>query len=181
MKNIFEKLFSTSASGLYTILFATAIGVATFIENDFGTSAAQKVVYRAGWFELLLALFAISIVFNVVRYRMIQNKKWAILTFHLSVLVILLGSGITRFYGFEGIMHIREDATSNTFVSSESYLSFDFLADNATYHIDEEVYFASLGRNSFNKSYQIGGKEVNIELIKDILSNYKKPHSWSYI
>lgn len=40
MKKIFFRLFSTSAAGLYMILFALAIGVATFIENDFGTSAA---------------------------------------------------------------------------------------------------------------------------------------------
>jgi hypothetical protein len=33
MKKIFYKFFSTSAAGLYMILFAVAIGAATFIEN----------------------------------------------------------------------------------------------------------------------------------------------------
>ena len=94
MKKILDKLFSTSAAGLYMILFAVSIGAATFIENDFGTSSAQKVVYRAWWFELLLLLFCGAIVFNIFRYRMVQMKKWAILTFHLSILVILAGAGI---------------------------------------------------------------------------------------
>jgi len=67
--------------------------LATFIENDFGTPAAQKVIFQTRWFEILLVLFGISIATNIVRFRMIKQKKWAILTFHASVLVILLGAG----------------------------------------------------------------------------------------
>ena len=39
------------------ILFAVAIAVATFIENDFGTSSAQKIIFKARWFELLIGSF----------------------------------------------------------------------------------------------------------------------------
>ena len=60
IKSFLQKLFSTSAAGLYMILFAIAIAAATFIENDFGTSSAQKVVFKTTWFELLLILFGIS-------------------------------------------------------------------------------------------------------------------------
>ena len=61
IRQIFQRLFSTSAAGLYMLLFALAIGVATFIENDYGTSAAQKVIFKAAWFELLLLLFGIDL------------------------------------------------------------------------------------------------------------------------
>ncbi len=98
------------------ILFAVAIGAATFIENDFGTSAAQKVIFKARWFELLLVLFSISILVNIFRFRMIQQKKWGTLMFHASIIVILLGAGVTRYFGYEGTMHIREDNTSNELV-----------------------------------------------------------------
>ena len=53
LKRISDFMFSTSAAGLYILLFAISIGVATFIENDFGTSAAQKVIFKSHWFELL--------------------------------------------------------------------------------------------------------------------------------
>ena len=65
------------------IVFAIAIGVATFIENDFGTSSAQKVIFKARWFELLLFLFGISILVNVFRFKLIQQRKWAV--FFLSM------------------------------------------------------------------------------------------------
>ena len=82
MKLLFSKLkqfssviFNTRAAGLYILLFAIAIAVATFVENDFGTSAAQKVIYQSWWFELLLLLFSISIVVNIIKFRMIQQKN----------------------------------------------------------------------------------------------------------
>lgn len=164
MKSIFYKFFSTSAGGLYTILFAVAIGVATFIENDFGTSAAQKLIFKSTWFEILLVLFGISILANIFRYQMIRQKKWSILTFHVAILVILLGAGITRYFSFEGSMHIREDDTSHEFTSSETYLLFTARQEDQTFKFDERVNFASLGKNKFNRSYQIGSDVYKVEL-----------------
>ena len=84
LKLISNRLFSTSAAGLYMILFAIAIGAATFIENDFGTSAAQKVVFKSWWLELLMLMFGITILVNIFRYRLVQQKKWAVLSFHAA-------------------------------------------------------------------------------------------------
>jgi len=64
-KKVLPVLFNTRAAGLYIVLFAIAIAVATFVENDFGTSAVQKVIFKSWWFELLLLLFSISIIIPV--------------------------------------------------------------------------------------------------------------------
>jgi cytochrome c-type biogenesis protein CcsB len=170
LKKILDRLFSTSAAGLYMILFAIAIGVATFIENDFGTSAAQKVVFKTRWFELLLVFFCISLIVNIFRFRMVQQKKWAILTFHAAMVIILIGSGVTRYFGFEGMMHIRQDEVANTFLSSDTYLVFEAMKNGKTYKFDEPVLFASLGDNTFKKSYVLGGQQVNVEVL-DFMPN----------
>jgi cytochrome c-type biogenesis protein CcsB len=146
------------------ILFAAAIGAATFVENDFGTSAAQKIIFKAWWFELLLVLFSITIVANIVRYKMIRQKKWATLTFHASILIILLGAGVTRYFGYEGMMHIREDDTSNTFISADTYLNFEAKKNGKKYLFNEKVLFTSLGKNSFKETYQIGNDVIDVEL-----------------
>ncbi|MCB0686742.1 MAG: cytochrome c biogenesis protein CcsA [Saprospiraceae bacterium] len=164
LNKFITKLFSTSASGLYFILFAAAIGVATFIENDFGTAAAQKVIYRSNWFEILLILFGISIIANIIRFRMIQQKKWAILTFHVAAIVILLGAAATRYLGSEGMMHIREGDETNLILSNDTYLQFEIKEGDQTYRIEEPVFFASLGKNKFNKSYQIGNDVIEVKL-----------------
>ena len=114
IRNIFNTLTSTRAAGAYLLLFAIAIGVGTFIENDFGTSSAQVLVYRSLWFEILLFLFSASILANIQRYRLIQLKKWGSLTFHLAIIVILIGAGITRYFGTEGMMQLIADEYENS-------------------------------------------------------------------
>ena len=76
LKKWLSALFSTSAAGLYILLFAFSIGLATFIENDFGTSAAQKVIFKTHWFEMILVLFGISLIVNIFKFRIIKKKKW---------------------------------------------------------------------------------------------------------
>ncbi len=170
LKNLVDRLFSTSAAGLYMILFAAAIGIATFIENDFGTSAAQKVIFKTKWFELLLVLFGITLIVNIFRFRMIQQKKWATLTFHASMVIILIGAGLTRYLGSEGMMHIREGNASNTYISAETYLLFEARNGQGAFQFDESVYFASRGNNAFQQTYQLGDKEVAVEVL-DFMPN----------
>lgn len=154
LKKVYDTLLSTRAAGIYLLLFAGAIGIATFIENDFGTSAAQKLVFRARWFELLLVLFGATIIANIFRFRMVKQKKWAQLVLHSAIIVILLGSAITRYYGYEGMMHIREGGRADHFLSFENNLVFKAVKDGKSYSFAEEVLFASLGSNHFDKSYQ---------------------------
>ncbi len=160
-----SRFFSTGAAGLYMILFAVAIGAATFIENDFGTSAAQKVVFKAWWFELLLVLFGVSIIVNIFRYKMIQQKKWSILLFHSAIIIILVGAGITRYIGSEGIMHIREGEETDLILSRDTYLQFEVNKNGNVYQFSEPVLFASLGSNRFKESYQLGDELIQIELV----------------
>ncbi|NND88763.1 MAG: cytochrome C biogenesis protein, partial [Flavobacteriaceae bacterium] len=173
MKKFISSLFNTRAAGLYFVLFAAAIGTATFIENDFGTSAAQKVIFKAWWFELLLILFGITILVNIQKYRMIQQKKWAVFLFHVAIIIIIIGAGVTRYFGFEGVMHIRENTASNSFLSADTYLNFDVISEGNTYSFSEPVLFASLGSNDFEESYQIGQHLVKVE-VKDFLPNPEK-------
>ena len=164
LKTFLLNLTSTRAAGMYLLLFAIAIGAATFVENDFGTSSAQAVIFKSWWFELLLVLFGATIAVNVWRFKMVKQKKWATICFHLSILIILAGAAVTRYFGTEGMMHIREGETSNRFLSAESFLKFKVLKDGKTYSFDEPTYFSSLGRNKFNNSYQIGNSLIEVNL-----------------
>ena len=180
MKNILAKflklstpLFNTRAAGLYILLFAAAIGIATFIENDFGTSAAQKVIYKSWWFELLLLLFGITIIVNIFKFRMIQQKKWPLLLFHGAIIIIIIGAGVTRYFGFEGIMHIRENDAANSFLSSNTFLKFKVNKNNQTFDFDEPVLFASLGNNGWKGEYLVDGDLIAVE-VQEFIPNPKQ-------
>ncbi len=157
-------LFGTRAAGLYILLFAIAIGGATFVENDFGTSAAQKLIYKSWWFTLLLSLFGGTIILNIFRFRMVQQKKWALLAFHAAIIVILIGAAVTRYVGYEGVMHIRKNGQSNEILSSETFLKFKAEKNGKSYTFDEQVLFASIGNNAWKESYLIDGSLVEVEV-----------------
>lgn len=172
-KKYLSPLFNTRAAGMYFVLFAAAIGIATFVENDFGTSAAQKVIFKSWWFELLLLLFGITIVVNIFKFRMITQKKWPLLLFHGAIIIIIIGAGVTRYFGFEGVMHIRENDASNSFLSSNTFLKFHVAKDNETYDFDEPVLFASLGNNSWEESYLVNGDLIEVK-VKEFIPNPKQ-------
>jgi cytochrome c-type biogenesis protein CcsB len=166
-------LFNTRAAGLYILLFAAAIAVGTFVENDFGTSSAQHVIYKSTWFSVLLALFCITIAVNVIRFKMVRQKKWGLLLFHLSMILILVGATITRYFGYEGVMHIREGGTSNTILSAETYLQFEVHKGERSYQFDEPVLFSTLGDNDWKGSYLIGNDLIEV-VVKEFIPNPKE-------
>ncbi|MFZ1703235.1 MAG: cytochrome c biogenesis protein CcsA [Saprospiraceae bacterium] len=165
LRKINQIIFSTTAAGFYLLLLAASIGIATFIENDFGTSSAQSLIFKARWFEILLMLLGGTIISNIFRFRFVQQKKWASLLFHSAIIIIILGAGITRYFGFEGMMHIREGESSQTFLSSENYLNFKVLSKNKTYSFSEPVHFSTLGNNKFEEIYQIGSDIIETKVV----------------
>jgi len=169
-KKLNDVFFGTRASGVYILTFAFAIGLATFIENDFGTSAAQKLIYKAKWFELLLILFSGALVSNIIRFRMFQQKKWALLLFHSSMIIIFIGAGITRYFSYEGVMHIREGSSSDFIYSGDTYLNFEALVNGQRFEFDEPVLFSSLGSNDFDQEYLLGNRLARVRVL-DVIPN----------
>jgi cytochrome c-type biogenesis protein CcsB len=163
MKKLFSFFFSMLFSVILLMLFAMAIAYATFIENDYGTATAQALIYQSWWFELLLLIGAINLAGSVVKYKLVNRKKWAILLFHLAFIVIIIGAGITRYFGFEGSMHIREGASSNQIISEATYISVKAAANGKETNSDTEVKFTPNTNNSYKKTLDIDGKSVTVE------------------
>ena len=122
IKRLFKFLLSVKLASILLIVFAAVIGIATFIENDFGRVSAKALIYSKWWFELILFMLLINLIYNLKRYNLFRKEKLAVLTFHLSFIIILIGSAITRYHSFEGMMHIREGEESNIIVSDDVFL-----------------------------------------------------------
>ena len=65
MKKIFSLFFSTKLMAVLFLVFAAAMGIATFIENDFGTQSAKALVYNSVWFEMIMLFFTINFAGNI--------------------------------------------------------------------------------------------------------------------
>ncbi|MFO7830247.1 MAG: cytochrome c biogenesis protein ResB, partial [Bacteroidales bacterium] len=117
-------LFSPWFMGVLFIVFAMAMAFATFFENDFGAQAARKLVYETKWFEIIFLLMIVNLTGQIFQYKLFRKKKLTILLLHLSFVLIIIGAGITRYFGFEGTMHIREGKLQNKCLSTDQYLHF---------------------------------------------------------
>ena len=123
VKKIISILVSTRLTAFLFISFSLAMAVGTFIESFYGTDASKILVYNAIWFEIMMILFVVNFAYNIKRYSLLRKEKIAVLILHISWILIIVGAGITRYIGYEGIMPIREGANSNQFLSSDTYVT----------------------------------------------------------
>jgi len=110
--------------GILSLVFAVAMALATFIENDFGSAASYGLVYDTRWFELIMILLAANLAGQLIIFKLFRKEKLPVALFHLAFILMIAGAGITRYSGWEGTMHIREGAAENVCYSDEKYITF---------------------------------------------------------
>ena len=151
---------------LLFIAFSTAMAFGTFIESWYSTDTAKIWIYNAWWFELILVLFMINFFGNIFKYRLLRKEKWAILMIHLSFILILLGAFITRYFGYEGVMPIREGAAESSFLSDKTYLTvfvegeIDGVAQRKT--LEKDFLFSEHVSNEFQWDNEFNGQSFSI-------------------
>ncbi|MCW8954759.1 MAG: cytochrome c biogenesis protein CcsA, partial [Sulfurimonas sp.] len=96
------------------------------------------------------------------KYKMIQKKKIPVLIFHLGFIVVLLGAGITRYWGYEGVMSIREGTTEHRMLSSDAFLQVEAKKGSKEFVKHKVVYVSELGGRSFSESLDIDGKDLEV-------------------
>lgn len=157
-------------TGVLTVIFAISIGYATFIENDYGTVTAKILIYNARWFEALLVLLCINLIGSIFINKLYSRKKWPILLFHLAFIFILIGAAVTRYYGYEGIMHIREGESTDYIISEETYIQMVVNTGDETVSQAEQVLFSPYTANRFSENMNVNGKTIHIENLQYIPS-----------
>ncbi len=155
-------------------VYALSCGVATFIENDYGTMMANAIVYRSFWFNLLHLYLALALFFSFIFSSAWREKKYAVVILHFAFIVIIIGAAVTRFFAFEGRMHIRENSESFSITASEPSINIMAMKENG----DKEFYFLEktllsvLGRK--DETIHFFGKPLKLSEFKvKKLSNHK--------
>ena len=146
---------------LYGILCA----VATFIEADaaYGTSAAQDLIYRTAFFNIVHFLLLANLIGVFVIRKFWKTKKYYSMILHISFIVILIGAAITRFYGFEGLMHIREGSSVDSISTLDEYINIGAVVDGEFYSYKFPVRFNSVTQTRFNEVIPFHGKNLVVK------------------
>ncbi|WP_026705829.1 cytochrome c biogenesis protein CcsA [Flavobacterium soli] len=115
--------FSTRLMAVLFLGFALAMGIGTFIENEYNTDTARILIYNTKWFEAIMFFFFVNFFGNIKRYQLHKKEKWATLMLHLAFIFIIAGAFVTRYISYEGMMPIREGEASNQIFSDKTYLT----------------------------------------------------------
>jgi cytochrome c-type biogenesis protein CcsB len=169
---IIKFLFSPLFMGILFVVFAVAMAIATFVENDLGSGASYSMVYNARWFELILLLLVTNLIGQLLIFRLFSKSKLPVALFHLSFIIMIIGAGITRYFGWEGTIHIREGETANRCFSNEKYIRYtvknkggDVIAkDSRKYAI------SSVSAENYKRKIKAGDKTYKLSL-EQILPN----------
>ncbi len=114
-------LASLKFSAFLLAVVAVASAKGTFIETAVGRDGAYDLIYAARWFEAVLILVTVSLLLLFIKRWPYQPRQWGFALVHLSIVVILIGAGMTRYFGFEGNMFIREGATVDYIYSAQKH------------------------------------------------------------
>jgi cytochrome c-type biogenesis protein CcsB len=165
-------LFSPVLMGILFVVFAAAMAVATFLENDYGSPAAYSMVYNTTWFELILILLAANLIGQLVALKLFRRSRLPGALFHLSFIIMIVGAGITRYFGWEGTIHIREGEVQSECFSNEKYIGYIVKnTDGTIITANSEKYsLTSVSADNYKKIIKINNKEYELILAK-ILPN----------
>ena len=99
------------------IIMLGVLATATVVEKVSGTAVAREWFYDNIGFVALWAVIAVTGLAYILARRM--WKRFTVFLLHLSLLVILLGAGITWFTAVKGKMQVPQEKAVNVFTTTD--------------------------------------------------------------
>jgi len=155
------------------LLLALGAAVATFVENDFGTAYARYYVYNSIWYEALLSLSALNLAIVLYRTKMILHVSK--FTFHAAFILILIGAGLTHFFGVDGVMKIREGSSSNVIFSNDKNAEITLPFALHLNHFELERYYGSRSPSAYTSDVRVldGNTSLDAQIFMNHTLSYK--------
>lgn len=175
LKKIGSFLFSTRLMAVLFLVYALALAIGTFLDassQNPPTPYTRELIYNAWWFEAIMALFVINFIGNIKRYGLHKLKMWPSLMLHLAFILIIIGAFVTRYIGYEGVMHIREGATSNVLLTEDTYLNMfidgEYMVDGVPQRRRVKPKMLRMSErlnNDFTLNTDYNGQEVQVKYV----------------
>ncbi len=171
MKKYFNLLLSSKATMILLLILGAAMAVATFIEDKYDTVTARSLIYNTTWFELIFVFLIINLFGHLKAYNIYSKKKIGGLIFHLAFLLMIIGAFVTRYFGYEGNMHIRQGEASNIVFTADTYLSISYNDGKENINHNFPIHVGLVNKNYFHTTLATENKG-NVEIkYKDIIHN----------
>lgn len=119
ISRVIERVWIIFASVKLTIVLLAAMAAAmaygTYVETTLSNGAARILVYRAWWFDTLIALLALNLIGCTLRRAPYRPHQAGWITTHIALLILMVGAVITHRFGMQGQMIVAEGESETVF------------------------------------------------------------------
>lgn len=110
-----QSLASIWFGAVLLVVLLVAMGFATVYESTHGTPRALSVFYGSSWFQALLALLGVNLIAAVVVRLPLRRHQIGFAITHTSLVIILVGAGVTALIGTNGSLPLFEGQSRSSF------------------------------------------------------------------
>lgn len=114
---------------LVITLFTIAMIAGTFIESNYGTDFANRMIYKTPAFMLIQFGILLSIIFAAALRLPAKKRLYGFYTIHLGLLIIGMGAAITYMAGVDGHITLEPNTPNRQVVLSEDILKITYPND----------------------------------------------------
>lgn len=165
-----KSIFSLTTAGFALLFLAMVLGIATFFESAYGAESAKALVYGSTWFELLLLFLAVSMTVVYFRSKLYRKEKMTVGLFHLAFIVMMMGAGVTRYIGEEGVIHIREGESSSELITSDQYFHMLVSRGGQNFEAEQKVMLTPFSKDEVRAVFDFDGKKLVVKSVDFFLN-----------
>lgn len=151
---------------LSALAVLTAIG--TFVEARYNQEWANKLIYHSSWMFIVMLLLAFNLTMVLIDRWPWKKRHIPFILAHIGILIVLLGSVFTKYFGIDGSLRFAEGESMNKLSVSEMeikiYSSYDGENFRLIYENPVDLFFE---KPSVKKPYIISLAEE-----KFVIDNY---------
>jgi cytochrome c-type biogenesis protein CcsB len=117
-------------------------------------------------------LLSVNLIGQVITQKLLRKEKLTIGLFHLAFILMITGAGITRYFGWEGSIHIREGEEQQQCYSNEKYIGYSVKDNKGTIitNRNDKYSMTAVSADNYKKTIKAEGREYELILAK-ILPN----------
>lgn len=156
---MFRKIYSLLWSTNVALVLLVLVFLACVAGASMPKSISKEVVYSSVWFNLLLVLLIVNIVFCITkRTRFLQLSQAGTTIFHLGLVALFFGVVYDHLFFFEGTIRLTEGET----LRCDERTSYDGINSGRFFNMRKLRELGDLYFHKLHVSYREGGKERGV-------------------
>lgn len=126
-QNLFFKYISSVRLAVPVMLaLILAVAAGTVLESMHNAEYAKLALYDSTWFNALLGLLALNVFCSMLsRYPWKVHQVGFVIT-HIGILVLLVGSWVTKIYGVDGSLQVAEGQSQSSVILPRLMVGYQF-------------------------------------------------------